>query len=437
MTTRAWRNGIAATLAALALAAALPAQAITDEDIEDAVRNPTFGTYRGYAEFKMAHYEAAQRIWEALAARGSAEAMFNLGILHEDGLGVQAEPARAIELYEQAANAGSRAAAYRLGVLYESGGRVPADRSKAAFWLGRAAGQGDADAAARLARLQTAGTEESPRARAERLDAAGRGVEAAALYRELALAGDMRAASRLAWMHEAGRGVTRDLAAAARLFRRAAEAGEAEAQYALSVMLRTGVGQPRDATQADQWLARAAAQGHPQAAAALQAAKDCPACREPAQGPRIAVLDFELLDLTLTPNQPAELARSADAAPALREALAARGLATAAAASQAQAAADKAVGYLFDHPDVAADLGAAQGAQWVAVGRLHKPSDLFAYLQVQLVDVCAKRGVGSFSVEIKGQGRKLLEQGAARLAEQLAEAVDSLAAKNRASAGRE
>lgn len=427
---------IAGAAFALAMSTAWPAQALTDVDIDDAVRNPTFGTYRGYAEFKMGRYEDARRIWEALAERGSAEALFNLGILYEDGLGVGADAGRATQLYEQAANAGSRAAAYRLGILYESGGRVPADPEKATRWLGRAAAQGDADAAARLARLQSADEPESARARAERLDAAGRPGEAAGIYRQLAAAGDMRAASKLAWMHESGRGVARDLSEAARLFRLAAEANEADAQYALSVMLRTGAGQPRDEAQAARWLARAAAQGHPQARVAQRSTADCPACREAGERPAIAVLDFELLDLTLTPNQPAEIARTAAVAPALRDALTGRGFATPDAVPQRQAEADRSVGYLFDHPDVAADLGTARGAQWVAVGRLHKPSDLFAYLQVQLVDACARRRVGSFSVEIKGQGRKLLERGTANLAEQLGEAVQQLTAERRAAASR-
>jgi hypothetical protein len=136
----------------------------------------------------------------------------------------------------------------------------------------------------------------------------------------------------------------------------------------------------------------------------------------------IAVLDFELRDLTLAPNQPMEIDRTARVAPALRSALQRRGLSTPGGSVSRQAEADKAVGYLFDHPDVAAELGTAVGAQWVAVGRLHKPSDLFAYLQVQLVDACTRRSVGSFSVEIKGQGQAL-ERGTVALAEQLAQAL--------------
>lgn len=137
----------------------------------------------------------------------------------------------------------------------------------------------------------------------------------------------------------------------------------------------------------------------------------------------IAVLDFELHDMTLTPNRVDEIDRTARVAPELRSALRRRGLDSAVVSALKQTEANKSVGYLFDHPDAAAELAAAVGAQWVAVGRLYKPSDLFAYLQVQLVDVCERRGVGDFSVEIKGRGEALLARGADALAEQLAQAL--------------
>lgn len=72
-------------------------------------------------------------------------------------------------------------------------------------------------------------------------------------------------------MHEAGRGVPRNLDEAARLFREAAEAGEPEAQYALSVMLDTGAGQAKDPQQALRWLRASAAGRHPPAVEALKA----------------------------------------------------------------------------------------------------------------------------------------------------------------------
>lgn len=241
--------------------------AVTEEDIEDALRNPSLGLYKGYAEFKMGRYDDARRVWEALATKGNSEAYFNLGILSEDGLGTPQDMQQALALYEQAARGGSRAAQYRLGLVYSTGGRVAKDRQKAEHWLTLAAQQGDADAARRLEQLK--GSAETPFDRAQRIEAEGRYAEAAALYRELSGSGNIRATTRLAWMHEAGRGVPKDLAQAARLFRGSAEKGDPEAQYALSVMLSTGAGQQMNDAEAQLWLEKSAATGYPQAVNAL------------------------------------------------------------------------------------------------------------------------------------------------------------------------
>lgn len=162
--------------------------------------------------------------------------------------------------------------------------------------------------------------------------------------------------------------------------------------------------------------------------AAINATAPSPAalnCHSIEAASAITVLDFELHDMTLTPNRTDEVDRTARVAPELRNALRRRGLDSAVVSAMKQTEANKSVGYLFDHPDAAAELAAAVGAQWIAVGRLYKPSDLFAYLQVQLVDVCKRRGVGDFSVEIKGRGEALLARGADALAEQLAQALDA------------
>jgi len=242
-----------------------------DSQRADWLRNPAMGNYKAYAEFKMARYAEARGVWETLAEIGNGDALFNLAILAEDGLGERQDLKKAESLYQAAAHAGNFKAQYRLGMLYSDGTRWPADLDKARVYLNLAAAHGDRDAQARLQSLGMPPDQMTPLARAEWLASAGRHEEAALLYRPLADGGDRRAQTRLAWMHEAGRGVPRDLSEAARRFVAAAEAGEAEAQYALAVMYRTGVGRPRDDALSRQWLQRAANQGYPAAQAALAA----------------------------------------------------------------------------------------------------------------------------------------------------------------------
>jgi len=245
-----------------------------EPDLAEIVRNPIVGNFKGYAEFKMAHYDNARAIWEALAQRGNAEANFNLGILHEDGLGVPQSIQAAITHYEKAAEAGSSKAQYRLGLLYSAGVRIPRDAAKADRWLAAAAAQGDKDAATLLAGHRGAARtqKEQDFLSAEMLHAAGKYQEAAAIWKRLAQEGDTRSRSKLAWMLEAGQGIPRNLGEAAALFRKSAEEGDADAQYALAVMLQTGKGQALDPSEADIWLRRAAAQGHGPAKTALREA---------------------------------------------------------------------------------------------------------------------------------------------------------------------
>jgi len=262
------------TLRLLAVASACmclqPAAMAQDDDIDlaEIVRKPTIGNYKGYAEFKMAHYDSARRIWEALDQVGFGEAAFNLGILYEDGLGVERDMERAVALYRRGAENGSVKAQFRIGKLYWLGAPgVAVDREEGRRYLAMAAANGDDEAAAYLAE---GGAGSGPLAQADLALAAGDAEEAARILTRAAEAGDIRAQTRLAWCFEAGRGVERDLARAASWFGRAADGGDAEAMYALAVMLATGAGREMDAEASRGWLERSAAAGYPPAVAELR-----------------------------------------------------------------------------------------------------------------------------------------------------------------------
>jgi TPR repeat protein len=248
---------------------ALGAAQAQDSSRSDWLHNPAMGNYKAYAEFKMAHYDYAREVWQTLAEIGNGDALFNLGILAEDGLGEPRNMARAEAFYASAAGAGNFKAQYRLGLLYFAGTLLPRNVAKARLYLTQAATHGDKDAQDMLARLGQADAPLTAFQQAELLSGSGRHAEALAIYRSLADAGDATAQARLAWAYEAGRGVEPDLPEAARRFELAAQAGNAEAQYALAVMLRMGRGRAEDRAESAAWLAKAAALGHPAAQAAL------------------------------------------------------------------------------------------------------------------------------------------------------------------------
>ena len=225
--------------------------------------------FAAYAKFKMADYAGAREIWEKIGTGGQGEALFNLAILYEDGLGVAPNVEYALMLYRKAGTAGSRSAQYRLGQLLLNGERTSRNEAEATQWLERAAEQGDEDAAALLKGLEGNSTTAQTDVAVKAFNS-GDYSRAATLWRKRADSGEANAQARLAWLYEAGLGVERDMEEAAHLFGFAAKAGEVEAQYALAVMLKTGSGVEQDPEQSMIWLKKAAAQGHPSAIAALQ-----------------------------------------------------------------------------------------------------------------------------------------------------------------------
>ena len=84
-------------------------------------------------------YAAAVREWEAPAAAGDPDAMFNLGQAYRLGRGVVANPARAEALYARAAAAGHLQAADTYGLMLFQDGR----REAALPYIQDAARRGD------------------------------------------------------------------------------------------------------------------------------------------------------------------------------------------------------------------------------------------------------------------------------------------------------
>ena len=138
----------------------------------------------------------------------------------------------------------------------------------------------------------------------------------------------------------------------------------------------------------------------------------------------IVVLDFELHDLTVTPELAEELERTASIAPLLRAVLETQyGFEIVPVDSDTQTEADKGSGYLFEHHDVAAELGRQAGSDWVVVGRVHKASFLFVYFKARIIDTKTERLVKELVVEVKGTQKRLTEKGVESLAEQVAAAI--------------
>ena len=140
---------------------------------------------------------------------------------------------------------------------------------------------------------------------------------------------------------------------------------------------------------------------------------------------KIAILDFELKDLTLAPRIATELERTASIKPLLEKELKKAGYIIIDINAEDQKHASAGIGYLFDHHDVAANLGKQFDADYILVGRLHKPSFLFAYMMGHLIRVIDAKLIGNFISEAKGPNRKLTVKTVESLTVKIDRALDN------------
>lgn len=140
---------------------------------------------------------------------------------------------------------------------------------------------------------------------------------------------------------------------------------------------------------------------------------------------KIAILEFELKDMTLAPRIPAEIKRTASIKPLLETELKSANYTIIDIDLKSQKFAESGVGYLFDHHDVAAKLGQQFDAEYVLVGRLHKPSFLFAYLMGHLIRVRDAKLMGNYISEAKGPSTLLTKKTVESLAVKIDKTLDN------------
>ena len=118
---------------------------------------------------------------------------------------------------------------------------------------------------------------------------------------------------------------------------------------------------------------------------------------------KVMVLDFPLNDLTDLPNPPEELARIAYFNVAFKQKLVDDGVQIVPINDKIKAiSATQSATYLFDHTDIAANLAEGSGADYILIGVAMKPTYLFVYPRLLLVDVKTKRKAFTSYVQMEG-----------------------------------
>jgi uncharacterized protein len=180
-----------------------------------------------------------------------AAAMTLLGLLHNQGLGVPANPAKAAEWYRLAAARGDAHALAALGLMAIEGRGMEKHPTQGRAWLEEATRKGEPTASYNLALLLLPSESQADLKRA------------ATLLRKAAEAEIGEAQHALGVLHLQGRGVERDSTKAAHWFEKAARNGNVAGEIEHSILLFNGDGVPASEERAAQGFRRAAARGNP------------------------------------------------------------------------------------------------------------------------------------------------------------------------------
>ncbi len=194
---------------------------------------------------KTEHYKKALALYQEAAASKVPDSFLKIGYFYENGLGITADAAKAVEWYQKGADAGLNTCDYNLAVLNETGKGVKAkDEVKARELFYKAAKTGLPAAQLALAdryRGGKMGLEKDP-------------IAALAWFEKAAKAGDMSAQLQMANILETGEAGMVNIKTAAELYLDAAKKGAPIAMYQIADMLELGRGMKPDKVQAYAYL---------------------------------------------------------------------------------------------------------------------------------------------------------------------------------------
>ena len=91
--------------------------------------------------YKRGDFAAAHELWLPRAVAGESEAQFRVGVLYDNGEGVDKDLQQALNWYQKAADGGYADAQYAIGIHHERGEGLPRDLAAAERWYLKAANQ--------------------------------------------------------------------------------------------------------------------------------------------------------------------------------------------------------------------------------------------------------------------------------------------------------
>ena len=204
----------------------------------------------GALHFANGNYLAAMSIWAPLAKQGHPAAQYSMGLLYDQGKGVDKDPKLALQYFQLAVKQNLPAAQYYLGVKYYAGLGVDKNMNKANKLLTLAAQQDHLQAQFQLGHFYNtgeAGTQDPK--------------QAVYWFTKAAQSGYGPAQHSLASLYLTGRGVTLNLREGVFWLQKAADQNDADAMRDLGFLYFQGMGVKQDFKQAHDLLITPAEDG--------------------------------------------------------------------------------------------------------------------------------------------------------------------------------
>ena len=225
--------------------------------LDSAQGNPEYE--EGKKAYESKDYSKALEWCTKAADKGNASAMFRLGYLYSNGLGVEQNYSKAFEWYAQAAEKGNVSSMNNLGNLYKNGNGVELDYAKAHEWFTKSAEKGNADAMTNLGELYENGNgveRDYAKAHEWYTKSAKKGNEYAKKQLQAIASGEIEYAE--------GKKAdeSKDYSKALEWYAKAADKGNDSAMFCLGYLYYIGGGVERDYVKACEWFIKAADKGN-------------------------------------------------------------------------------------------------------------------------------------------------------------------------------
>ncbi|CAN7475997.1 caspase family protein [Rhizobium sp. LjRoot30] len=212
---------------------------------------PRFFYQYGRALDRTGSYVEAMAEYKKAAEAGSTLAMRNIGILYDNGEGVDKNPKEAMIWFRKAADLGNAASMNSIGYMYESGSGVKADMGEALVWYRKAADGGNAVAMTNLGYAY----ETAKGVKRNYTEAMGWYVKAADL-------GNAQAMNNIGVLYEKGQGISQNYKEAMSWYQKAAENNNGYAVNNIAALLDNGRVGPADRREAARHMENALRLGH-------------------------------------------------------------------------------------------------------------------------------------------------------------------------------